>query len=228
MVGLRDGNPGSELLQIKYQLEEQQGRHNLPTRRHPRHFLCFCVSFVKFSYWFNFHVNTITSSWFMTIFVLGFGQKSRNRKYPLSEFFSINICWRLGRIRDAKFGMNVSSEKLLNLAKCQVYSLQDFWIIKGKPTGEVGVKTSPTQIRVKHIWLLSGYQALPTALTSTRFSLDISSWKTTFSQNTFGRLVLRRIKCNCRPKEVFIFFLHWQALETSINHWPFIVQRQRN
>ena len=57
--------------------------------------------------------------------------------------------WRLGQVRDTKFGMNVSNKMLLNATKCQGYNFYCFWDIKGKPTGE-GVKLSHTQIRV---WL---------------------------------------------------------------------------
>ena len=46
----------------------------------------------------------------------------------------LNI-WRLGRVRNTKFGTNVSNKMLLNPAKCQGYS---FWVIKGKPTGGEG------------------------------------------------------------------------------------------
>ena len=40
--------------------------------------------------------------------------------------------WRLGRVRDTRFGTNVSNEMLLNAAKCQGYSFYRFWIIKEK------------------------------------------------------------------------------------------------
>ena len=55
--------------------------------------------------------------------------------------------WRLRRVRNTIFGMNVSNEMLLNVAKCQGYSFYRFWVITGKPIG--GVKLHPTQIRVK-------------------------------------------------------------------------------
>ena len=55
--------------------------------------------------------------------------------------------WRLGQVRDTKFGTNVSNEMLLNAAKCQGYSFYRFWVIKGKLTE--GVKLPPpTQILV--------------------------------------------------------------------------------
>ena len=47
--------------------------------------------------------------------------------------------WRLGQVRNTKFGKKVSSKMLLNAAKCQGHSFNRFWLIKGQPTGrEVG------------------------------------------------------------------------------------------
>ena len=56
--------------------------------------------------------------------------------------WDLPIIWRLGWVGETKFGMNVSNEKLLNTAKCQVYSFYHFWVIKGKPTGEGGKNTT--------------------------------------------------------------------------------------
>ena len=38
--------------------------------------------------------------------------------------------WRLGQIRDTKFGKNVTNGKLLNTAKFQIYITYRFWAIK--------------------------------------------------------------------------------------------------
>ena len=43
--------------------------------------------------------------------------------------------WRLGQVRDTKFGTNVSNIKLLDTAKCQGYNFYCFLVIKEKPTG---------------------------------------------------------------------------------------------
>ena len=53
-----------------------------------------------------------------------------------------NLCvfpniWRLGPVRDTKFGTNVSAKKYT--AKCQCYSFYHFSVVKGKPT-DGGVK----------------------------------------------------------------------------------------
>ena len=44
----------------------------------------------------------------------------------------LNI-WRLGRVRDTKFGINVSNKMLLDTVKCQDYNFYRFWVLKGKP-----------------------------------------------------------------------------------------------
>ena len=51
--------------------------------------------------------------------------------------------WRLGGVRDTKFGTNISNEMLLHAAKCQGYSFNRFRVIKGKPTGEGKITPHP-------------------------------------------------------------------------------------
>ena len=60
--------------------------------------------------------------------------------------------WRLGQVRDTKFGTDVSNEMLLSAAKRQDYRFYSFWVIKGKTTWEEGKITTPTQIGVKRFW----------------------------------------------------------------------------
>ena len=58
--------------------------------------------------------------------------------------------WRLRRVRDTKFGTNVSNGMLLNAGKCQDYSLYCYWVISGKPAGVRQITPfSPTQIKIK-------------------------------------------------------------------------------
>ena len=89
---------------------------------------CF-VSLVKLSYWFKFHINIMTGSGVMTI--LFFKGVTRNPT-PVSVLPNI---WRLGLVRDTRFGTNAPSKVLLNVAKCKANSFYRFWNIKGKPTG---------------------------------------------------------------------------------------------
>ena len=58
--------------------------------------------------------------------------------------------WRLGKVRNTKFGKNVSNKILLDAAKCQSYSFYLSWVIKGKPTGGRGVgdKITPPPSRL--------------------------------------------------------------------------------
>ena len=83
----------------------------------------------------------MTGSEVMTIFVYkGF---TRNPEIRNTSFWVLPSIWRLGQVRDTKFGTNVSNKRLLNAAKCLDCSFYRFCVIKGKPTVEVGVKLPP-------------------------------------------------------------------------------------
>ena len=99
------------------------------------------ASLVKFSYWSKFHVNIITGSGVMTIsFYKGFFiTEIRRSKIPPSDFYSISGDWGEQGIPSL-----VSNKVLLNAAKCQGYSFYRFWVIKGKPTGEVNLPNPST------------------------------------------------------------------------------------
>ena len=104
------------------------------------------VSFVKFSYWSKFHANIKTGSGVMTIFV--YKGLTRNPEIGNTPAWFLPNIWRLGQVRDSKFGVNVSNKILMNAAKCQGYSFHRFWVINGKPTR--GKFAPPSiQIRVK-------------------------------------------------------------------------------
>ena len=92
---------------------------------------CF-VSLVKFSYWFQFHVIIMTGSGVMKIFFYkGFTINLGMGNTPVRGLTNI---WRLWRVRDTKFGKNISDKMLLIDAKCQSYSFYRLSVIKGKPT----------------------------------------------------------------------------------------------
>ena len=100
---------------------------------------CCRVSLVKFSCWTKFHVNIITGSRVITIFL--YKGLTRNPETGNTLFWDKLGIPNLARI--------VSNKMLLNAAKCQGCSFYRFWVIKGKPT-EVGkITPTPTQIRVK-------------------------------------------------------------------------------
>ena len=92
---------------------------------------CF-VSLVMFSYWSKFHVHNITGSGVMTIsFYEGL---TRNPEIGNTPVWVLPNIWRLGQVRNTKFGSNISNKMLLNASKSQGYSFYRFWDIKGKPT----------------------------------------------------------------------------------------------
>ena len=73
----------------------------------------------SFSYFSKFHANIITGSEVLIIFFYkGLTRNPENANTPVWVFSDI---WRLGQVRDIKFGTNVSNKMLLNAAKCQGY-----------------------------------------------------------------------------------------------------------
>ena len=117
-----------------------------------RHFFWRCfVSLVKCSYWSKFQVNIIPGSGVMSIFFSkGLTINLEIRNTPTWVLPNI---WRLVRVRDTKFGTNVSNKMIVNAAKCQRYSLYHIWVIKGKATGGTYPTPTPTQIRVKQRYI---------------------------------------------------------------------------
>ena len=80
---------------------------------------CDVVSLVKFIYRSTFHVNIINGSGVMTIFLYkGLTRNPEIWNNPVNS-------WRLGQVRDSKFGTNVSNEILQNAAKCQGYNVSE-------------------------------------------------------------------------------------------------------
>ena len=100
------------------------------------------VPLIKFSYWFNFHVNIITGSGVMIIFFY----KGLTRKPEIgnTRVWVLHNIQSLGQVRDTKFDANISNKIFLIAAIYQGYSFYRFWVIKGKLTGEAGGITSPS------------------------------------------------------------------------------------
>ena len=71
---------------------------------------------------------------------------TRNPEIGNTPVWVLSNIWRLGQVRNTKFGTNISNKMLLIPAKCQGYSFYRFWVIKGKPTVGQGVRY-PFQIR---------------------------------------------------------------------------------
>ena len=78
----------------------------------------------------------VTDPSFISISILtifGYEGLTRNSEIGNTPDPVFPSMWRLRKVRNAKFGMNVSNEMLLNAAKFQGYSCYYFWVIKGKP-----------------------------------------------------------------------------------------------
>ena len=130
-------NPASRLLQIGHKLEKWQWRHNLPTCHHRQSSLVTGPS-----------VMSISS------LVLELWQFSFIRHWPEIQKSDITLsgfCPISGDRRE--LGIPNLPQMLPNVAKCQGYSFNCFWLIKGKPTEGVKLLPPPfpnlTQIRVK-------------------------------------------------------------------------------
>ena len=106
-----------------------------------------CSAFlVNFSYWSKFHVNIIIGSGAITIsFHKGL---TRNPEFRNTPVWVLPYTLRLGKVRNTKFGTNVSSKMLFNDEKCQVNSFCGFWVIKGKPTGGKITPIPPPRLRL--------------------------------------------------------------------------------
>ena len=118
------------------------------TWRHCHFFSRCCVYLVKFNCWSKFHVNIITGSKVMTIFI--YKGLTRNLKIGNTPIWVLPNFWILHQVRNTKFGMDISNEMLLNAVKCQGSGFYRFWIIKGNPTGGNNPPPS-TQISIKVI-----------------------------------------------------------------------------
>ena len=101
------------------------------------------------------YVNIITGSGVMIIFF--YKGLTRNPEIGNTYVWGLPTVQGLGRVRDIKFGTNISNKVLLNAAKCQGYNFYyRFRVIKRKPTanrmgrGKLTTHThTHSQIRVK-------------------------------------------------------------------------------
>ena len=82
-----------------------------PSLRHCQIFWHYFVSLVKFNYWYKVHIHIITDSGVMTIsFYKGL---TRNREIGNTPFWVLPNIWRLGWIRNIKFGTSVSNKIII-------------------------------------------------------------------------------------------------------------------
>ena len=84
----------------------------------------YFVSIVKFKHWSKFRVNIITGSGVMTIL---FNKRlTKNLEIGNTPIWVLPNIWRMGQVRDTKFGTNISNKMLLNAEKYQGYSFYCF------------------------------------------------------------------------------------------------------
>ena len=106
-----------------------------------------CWNGIIVIYWSKFHVSIVTGSRCMTIFL--YKGLTRNLEIRNTPIWVLPNIWRLGGVRDTKFGMTVSNEMLLNVAKWQGCIFYRFWIIKVKPTGGNPCPSHPPRLALK-------------------------------------------------------------------------------
>ena len=80
------------------------------------------ISFIKC------HVNIVRGSGVMTIFV--YQRLARSLEIGNNPVKVLPNSCIMGRVRDTKFGTNITNEKLLNTANCQGYSFYRFWVVR--------------------------------------------------------------------------------------------------
>ena len=107
-------------------------------------FWYWLVSLFKFSYWSKFHDNTITGS--VVMIVDFYKVLTRNSEIGYTPDWVFPNMWRLGQVRNTKFGMNLSNKMLLHAAKYQSYSFYYFWVINSIQNEGRGVKRSPLPV----------------------------------------------------------------------------------
>ena len=139
-------NPASELLQIVHKFENDNG---LTIFQHDIIAKDFWHSFVflfKLSYLSMFHVNIIIGFGVMTILFSKGLTRVRKLDITPSEFCPISA--HRERVRDTKFGSNVSNEMSLNVVKWQLrlLSLLSHW---GKTNREGKIPLPPTENRAR-------------------------------------------------------------------------------
>ena len=109
-----------------------------------------CVSLVKFTNWFKFHINTIISVW-LTIALFVCKGLTRNAGIRSTPIWVLPNILRLAQIKDTKFGTNISNKKLLNVGECKMFVRYRGKTNRGDGRGVLKLP-SPDPIKVN--WLL--------------------------------------------------------------------------
>ena len=127
------------------------------------------VSLMKFSYWSKFHVNIITDSGVMTIFF--YKVLTRNPEIGNTPVWVLPNIWRLGRVRNTKFGTNVSIEMRLNAANARVTAFLVSELLRENQQDEGGrYNYPPPRLGLKTLW--KNFQRILTSVCSAPKNID--------------------------------------------------------
>ena len=129
------------MLQIGQKTGKWQWHHNFSRWRHRQFFWLYFFSIVRFSYWSNIHVNTITSSGIMKI--SSYKGLTRNVDIGNTPIWVLPNIWRLEQVMDTKFGTNVSNRMLLN---SRVTAFTVFELLRENQLGGGGKITPPLPV----------------------------------------------------------------------------------
>ena len=121
-------NPATELLQIGRKLEKWQWHHNFSTWYHRQFFWTLSVFLVNFSYWSKVHVNFMTGSRIMTIFL--YKGLTKNPKVGNAPVWVLPNIWRLRQVWDIKLGSNVSNEIFWTLHNARITAFTIFELLR--------------------------------------------------------------------------------------------------
>ena len=119
-------NPASRWLQISHKLKKWQRRHRFLTL-----FCFFCQVYLLVQVSCQYH------HWYFMIIIFFYKGLTRKPEIGNTAVLVLPNIWRLGQVRDTRFGTDVSNEMVINVAKCQSYSSCRFWVIKGNPIERV-------------------------------------------------------------------------------------------
>ena len=108
MSGVRSPDCSKLVKNPKNENDVTVSRHDLNVKSFWR---CF-VSLVKFSYWSTFHVIITSGFGIMTIFF--YKGLTRNQEIGNTTVWVLPKIWRLERVMDTKFGINVPNRTLQN------------------------------------------------------------------------------------------------------------------
>ena len=99
-------------------------------------------SLVRFIYWYKFHVNIITGFWsYDNLFYKGF---TRNLEIGTTHVSVFPNIWRLGQVRDTKFGMSPMKYMLQNV-RVTAFTISE--LLRENQQGEGGVNKIKYSIR---------------------------------------------------------------------------------